>query len=487
MPHIAIARLWFEGNSFTPAPTLRPAFVGREWAAGPDALAAQAGTATELGAAHAWLATHPTWTATVLRCAAAQPGGPMDATLFAEWLTEVVAGLQAARPEGVYLSLHGACVTTDDPGADLTILRAVRAAVGPDVPVVASFDMHANLAPETATLLNGGAAYRTYPHVDMAATATRALRLLERALSGAPPLHGAIAKVAHVLHSFHMRDDAGPMADTWAEAAALQTGPVLDASLFGGFAWGDSPHAGPSAMVWAEDRATAEAAASRLAAALTARVRAFDVSLPLPKAALSAALAAPAGLVALLDPADNPLSGGIADTPGLLALLLAAGPSVETVLAFHHDPDAVAAAQAVGEGGVFDRPLGGRITRAYGDPAPFRGVVERLTDGRFVNQGPMERGTTVNLGPTAVLRTGRLRVIVTSAKEAAVDPGFFALHGIDLTEVRLLANKGKNHFRAAFAPLCAAIVEADFPGPASLDLAALPFLHVPKAWRLASV
>ncbi|PZW48716.1 microcystin degradation protein MlrC [Humitalea rosea] len=481
MPKIAIARLWFEGNSFTPTPTGWDAFRGREWADGPAAMTAQAGTATELGAAGAWFAARPEWTPQVLRCAAAQPGGKMADEVFETWIAEVTAALRAAPPDGVYLSLHGACVTASDPEADLTLLRAVRAAVGPGVPVTASFDMHANMAPEIAMLLDGASAYRTYPHVDMDAAATRALALLERALSGAAPLHGAIRKLPQVLHSFHMRDAGGPMAEVWAEAGMSETGPVRDASPFGGFAWGDSPYAGPSAMVWAETAAAAEATAARLIASLAARLPRFAVSLPGPEAALATALASPPGLVALLDPADNPLSGGIADTPGLLHLLR--DPPVETVLAFLHDPAAVAAAIAAGVGGAIDRPLAGQVTDAFGPPMPFAGVVEALTDGRFVNTGPMERGTTVDLGPTALLRAGRLRVVVTSRKEAAVDPGFFALHGIDLTRVRLLADKGKNHFRAAMAPLCSAIVEADFPGPASLDLAALPFRHVPEGWR----
>ncbi len=484
MPHIAIARLWFEGNSFTPTPTGPAEFHAREWTSGDAALAAQAGAATELGAAEAWLAARPDWRATVLRCAAAQPGGPMDQALFETWLDEVTAGLRAARPDGVYLSLHGACVTTANPSADLTLIRSVRAAVGPRVPVTASFDMHANMAPEIAALLDGASVYRTYPHTDMDATARRALALLERAMGGAAPLRGALLKLPRVLHSFHMRHEAGPMAEAWALAAALETGPVRDASLFGGFAWGDSPHAGPSAMVFADTVGAAEAAAATLRQALAERLPRFAVTLPGPEAALAAALAAPPGLVALLDPADNPLSGGIADTPGLLALLLAAGPPVETVLAFLHDPDAVVAAQNAGLGGRFCRSLGGRVTADFGPPVPFTGTVEALTDGRFVNAGPMECGSPVNLGQTAVLRAGRLRVVVTSIKEAAVDPGFFALHGIDLSAVRLLADKGKNHFRAAFAPLCAAIIEADFPGPASLDLASLPFRHVPAAWRL---
>jgi microcystin degradation protein MlrC len=156
---------------------------------------------------------------------------------------------------------------------------------------------------------------------------------------------------------------------------------------------------------------------------------------------------------------------------------------VETLFCFLHDPEAVQAARAAGVGGGFARDLGGRTTPAFGPPLPFAGVVETLTNGRFLNTGPMEHGAPMDLGPTAVVRRGRLRVVLTSRKEAAVDPGFFALHGIDLGGVRLLANKAKNHFRAAFAGRCSAIVECDAPGPAALDLGALPFRHVPAAWR----
>ena len=187
--------------------------------------------------------------------------------------------------------------------------------------------------------------------------------------------------------------------------------------------------------------------------------------------------------MALLDPADNPLSGGVADTPAMLRTLVESGPAVPTVFAFLHDAATVAQAAAAGQGASARFALGGRTTDAFGPPVVLDAVVERLTDGRFVNDGPMERGAPVDLGPTAVLRAGLLRIIVTSRKEAAVDPAFFALHGIDLAATRLLANKAKNHFRAAFAARCSAIVECDCPGPAALDLAALPFRHVPASWR----
>lgn len=483
MPHIAVARLWFEGNSFTPVPTPRSAFESREWGSGAAHLARYAGSATELGALGAFLADRPDWRATVLPCIAAQPGGPMADDALRAWRSEVEAALKAQRFDGVYLSLHGACVSESDPEADATTIARIRSIVGRDVPITASFDFHANMAPEIAEELDGASAYRTYPHVDMDAAALRALGLLERALSGAPRAHGHIAKRPMVLHSFHMRHEGGPMAEVWAEAAAAERAPILDASIFGGFAWGDSAYAGPSAMVWAEDGAAARDLAERLADSIAARRARFAVTLPDPATALRQALGAPPGLVALLDPADNPLSGGIADTPGMLRVLVAARLDVPAVFAFLHDPASVAAAAEAGIGATLTRHLGATITEAFGRPVITEVEVERLTDGRFVNEGPMERGAPVDLGPTCVLRVGQLRIICTTLKESAVDPAFFALHGIDLATTRLLANKAKNHFRAAFRDRCVAIVECDAPGPAALDLAALPFRHVPAAWR----
>lgn len=483
MPHIAIARLWFEGNSFTPVSTPKSAFESREWVAGPQALARYAGTATELGAVGAFLGVRPAWRATVLRCAGAQPGGPMADDAMAAWREEVEAGLKAQRFDGVYLSLHGACVTESDPEADATIVARIRSIVGKSVPITASFDFHANMAPEMARWLDGASAYRTYPHVDMDRAALRALALLERAIGGAPRAVGHIAKRPMVLHSFHMRDADGPMAEVWAEAAAAERAPILDASIFGGFAWGDSPYAGPSAMAWGEDATAARDLAERLADAIAARRARFLVVLPDAATALRQALAAPPGLVALLDPADNPLSGGIADTPGLLRTLVDAKLDIPAVFASLHDPASVAAAHEASVGATITRWLGGQVTEQFGKPVIAEVEVERLTDGVFVNDGPMERGAPVALGRSCVLRLGSLRIICTERKEAAVDPAFFRLHGIDLGATRLLANKAKNHFRAAFAERCSAILECDVPGPAALDLAALPFRHVPPAWR----
>ena len=46
----------------------------------------------------------------------------------------------------------------------------MRKVIGPDLPLVVSLDLHANVTPEMVAHADALIAYRTYPHVDMADT-----------------------------------------------------------------------------------------------------------------------------------------------------------------------------------------------------------------------------------------------------------------------------------------------------------------------------
>ncbi|MBV9191252.1 MAG: MlrC C-terminal domain-containing protein, partial [Betaproteobacteria bacterium] len=124
--------------------------------------------------------------------------------------------------------------------------------------------------------------------------------------------------------------------------------------------------------------------------------------------------------------------------------------------------------------------LGGRLAKTWGPPVELEAEVERVTDGRFRNAGPMERGLEVNLGRTAVLKTGALRIIVTESCQAPNDPEYFRLHGIDVAATELVCAKAKNHFRAAFGKAFDPIVDVDTVGPAAANLHALPFRNLPS-------
>ena len=125
--------------------------------------------------------------------------------------------------------------------------------VGPSgTPMAVSFDLHANLAPELSQLVDIAIAYKTYPHVDMRETAAKALELLAAMVAGRIRPRLAIAKVPAILPSFNMRTETGPMAEAQALARRLEgERGLLDVSPVGGFAYGDSPHAGPSVLALA--------------------------------------------------------------------------------------------------------------------------------------------------------------------------------------------------------------------------------------------
>ena len=486
MLRLAILRFSHEGNSFNPVATGREAFEAAEWLKGEAAREAYRGTRTEMGAAVDFLDVHTDWQGEFLRCAAAPPGGPVPDRLIADVTAEAVADLSGGGWDGVYVSLHGAMIGETRLSPDLDMLRAVRGAVGPSCPVAASFDLHANMAAEIASVLDIAVGYKTYPHVDTWETAEKALGLLARAVAGEIRPAVTVEPAGLVLLSHNMRTASGPMADIEALARDLEARHGLyDVTSFGGFTFGDTPNAGASVCVTAErGDANAHQAARSLCDEVVRRREAFLPDLPGPEAALRNALATPQeGLVAILEPADNPMSGGIGDTPALFRALVKAGPELPCLFAFFCDPDLVARARTAGEGGEIAAHLGGRLTDIYGPPVEARLRVLRLTDGRFVNDGPMWAGMAVDLGGSVLFELAdnpMIRVIVTGACISPNDDAWFRLHGVNLADVRILAAKAKNHFRAAFGDACARIVDVDTPGPATAHAAGLPYHHVAR-------
>ena len=106
--------------------------------------------------------------ATRLRVSQAQPNGPVEESFFKGFLAEIAAGLKSAGPlDGVFVSCHGAALAegTDDPDGDL--FELIRSIVGPDIPVVAVFDLHANVSRRMTDNLSVFVGYLENPHNDI--------------------------------------------------------------------------------------------------------------------------------------------------------------------------------------------------------------------------------------------------------------------------------------------------------------------------------
>lgn len=488
---IGIARLWHEANSFTADTVSLDHFEGREYARGAEAAEQFRGTTVETGGALEW-ADRTGAQLVFSRLAASAPGGPVEQGVLDALIEEIVDDPAFGDVDGIYLSMHGSCIGTNDTSPETTLVTRLRARF-PDLPISASFDMHCIPTDDMCAALDGATVYREYPHTDMPQAAIRALTLLEDLIKRGTRGRVVLACCDLILPSFNMRtDEPGPMTEIKNLARLLEeeqaaAGLPLAIYPYASFAYADVPATNSGVMVSINTRDDpaallgAKNVARRVVREMTMRKARFRPGLSSATSLLAQAPWQDGRRWAILEPSDNPMSGGNGDTTGLLSAALEADLPEGTVFAFIADPAAVEDAQRAGIGAALTLDLGGRQDSRFGAPVRVQAVVEMLTDGKFVNTGPMEHGIAVNLGPSALLRVGRMRVIVTSRVYSPNDPGYFHLHGIEATKIPLLLAKAKNHIRASFGRSFDVFVQVETPGPAMADITQLPFRHIPAA------
>lgn len=396
--------------------------------------------------------------------AAAVPSAQVTEEAFENMAALILDGLNTHAPfDAVYLDLHGAMVTEHLEDGEGELLRRVRAQVGPDVPVVASLDFHANttaLMLEQADLL---VAYRSYPHLDMADTGRRAARLLDDMLQ-----HGRPAKARRALPFLIPLTGqctmVEPARSVYAYLAELEQTPgVRSLSFTPGFPPADIWDCGPAVVAYADEQDAAERAVAALAGFIQAREAGFEVPMLDPDTAVQTAMRANSlKPYVLADVQDNSGAGATSDTTGLLAALVR-NQARDAVVGLLVDPDAAAAAHQAGLGAELELSLGGKLYQ--GDP-PFTGrfTVKGLSDGRFLCTGPFYQGVQANLGLCAWLAIGGVSVVVSTHRMQAADQAQFRHLGIEPTTAKILGLKSTVHFRGDFTDIAEKILIVEAPG-----------------------
>ncbi len=428
------------------------------------------------------------WQPVALRMAAAQPGGPAEHAFFEELVSDIEARLRAAAPlDAVFISSHGAALTTESDDPDGELFARIRAIVGPQVPVVAVLDLHTNVSQRMTDALSAFVAYRCNPHTDLRERGEEVARHLHALIANGP---GVVERVRLPLVPPATAQLVAP-GTPYAELIALgQThvgGAILNVSLCGGFALADCEKCGFSVVVTAQggDRAAARSLALALAQTVWQQRDRFVSRLTPVDEAVRAALdaGAPGGAPLILaDVADNPGAGGGGNTVLLLQSLLAAG-AQGVLLGVFTDAALAQEANALGVGANFIARFN-RDQRddLFAQPCQYPARVLALSDGRFVGRRGMVKGSQHEMGPSALLDLGGVRVAVISKRQQLLDPAQLDVLGVDLASVRTLVVKSRGHFRAAFDEFAPRerILEVDGPGLTTPNLKTLPWTRMPR-------
>lgn len=492
MARIAVGGFQHETNTFAPAKADYAAFeAGGGWPGvtfGDEI--AEVVRGANIPAAGAIEALHALGHRTTgLVWAAASPSAHVTRDAYERIAGEIVRRLREGGPfDGVYLDLHGAMVADHLDDGEGELLARVRRVVGPRVPVVASLDLHANVTPEIMERCEALVAYRTYPHVDMAATGARAVRMLDAILREGEAPARRFVTLDYLTGIPSQSTLLEPAKGLCALLEELEHRHRVSLSFTPGFPMADIPGCGMAVFGYGADREALALAIDALHGAVADAEPDFALELHLPEAAVAYAMAhGDTGCpVVLADTQDNPGAGGNGDTTGLLAALVQAG-AQSAVLGLLVDPAAALRAHEIGAGrhGTFAL---GEISGVPGT-RPFAGEfdVERLGDGVFTCTGPMFHGCHMHLGPMALLRSRAapgVRVVLASVKCQAADQEMFRHVGVEPGAQRIVAVKSSVHFRADFEPMAREVLVVKAPGPALADPAELRWTRLRKGLRL---
>jgi microcystin degradation protein MlrC len=430
----------------------------------------------------------------------APPSSYVERDAYERVAEAILEDLAAQQPfDGIYLDLHGAMVAEHHEDGEGELLRRIRTLVGDRLPIVVSLDYHTNMTPEMVRHASAMVGYRTYPHVDMAETGSRAVALLDRLLRERP-LHKAYRQIDFLIPLVWQCTMAGPAQAVFALIDEIERGAeagnpgashnqgIVAIVHTPGFPPADIANCGPALVVYGHDRETAEAAADRIVAAINDREGDFAGRLYTPEEAVSEALRlshSATKTIVLADIQDNPGAGGTSDTVGLLRALIAQK-ATGAVIGMIVDLEAAEAATAAGEGAPLGCAVGAKIGYAGETPVEADWQVVRLGSGRFVGTGPMYGGAHFDIGPMALItdRDSGVSAVLAAKRIQPVDKEMFRHVGVEPASVPILALKSTVHFRADFQPIAEAVLCVVSPGAHVSDPTELPYRNLRHGIRL---
>lgn len=416
----------------------------------------------------AFLRDYPAEVAPLLH-ARAVPGGPVSRAAYEGFKAEFLALLEAARPfDAVYLAMHGAMKVEGMFDAEGDWICAVRAAVGPEMLIATSYDLHGNVSARIVDQIDIFAAYRTAPHIDTPETMRAAYGMLLRALAtGVRP--GVVrVPVPLLLPGERSSTEDEPARSLYAALPGLEGPGVWRTDLMIGYVWADEPRATACAVVTGTDHAAAGAVALKIAESFWAardQFRFGPVTGPLDEM-LQLAEAARTAPVILADSGDNPTGGGVGDRADVLAALIARDWQGALVAGITDRP-AVEACFAAGQGARLSLRIGASLDPA-GVSVTAEAKVLRLDD-----PGPVAERQ-------AVVEIGGITLVLAARRRPYHDIADFTRLGLDPASVRLLVVKS-GYLSPELAPLANPNLMALTDGVVNQDIARLPNLHRPQA------
>jgi microcystin degradation protein MlrC len=426
------------------------------------------------------------WKAVPILVTASEPNGPCNQEFFNNTCDKMRELLYAAGPlDGVYFSAHGGMTATESLDPDGDLFKMVREVVGPDVPIIATLDLHANISEEMISSTNMLISYITNPHVDQKERAQEAARFMVEMLSGLNPITVAV-RLPITAPTVTLLSASGPYADLINYGQQALTDEIVNVSIVAGFVFSDLAKNGMTVLVTVRTNiSTARTLALDIATRAWDMRERFKIQLTSVKDTVEMVIKnnkddlRPSLIFA--DVADNPGGGGSGNTTLILSELYKAG-VMDVLFGIFFDPSLVQMAIDAGIGCDFKAIFNAKSESEFSKRFEATATVVALSNGECVGRRGLWAGRSLSLGATALLQVGGIKVVVVSKRKQCAEPRFFEMFNLDIAKARSVFVKSRGHFRAGFDEFfnddC--IFEVDAPGLTSPVLSRFNFKNLPR-------
>lgn len=478
MYRIFIGGLLMEANSFNPVYSTRETFTCMLEG---ETLHQMRGTSLEMGGVFDTLEKQPDVEIVPGFYAQACTSGPIKGEEFTYLSQRLFQSLRdAGKVDGVLLVLHGAMQSETVDDCEGYIISQVRALVGADVPVCASFDFHALLTTQMMQGLDGASGYFTYPHIDHFETGVRACDSLLELLRCGEKTYKICHRIPMIMSCENSNTIDSPMVPAMDMfQKLLHSAGVCSGSIFMAQPWLDSPELGCSICIFARGEENRQRITEKIDAILTYLWNARSSFYP-PMPKIDEALKRIQDMkkpVILVDYGDVPNAGSTGDGTVVLDALLKADlqePSVVVVA----DQESTDLAERVGVGNEALFHIGGfGAAGEYNQRIPVKATVLRLEPAPFVHLGPAQKGLVSDPGMRALLKSGNVYIILCRRVCISHDQNMLLTMGLDPKEMSIISMRATHSFMSTYAGIYGSWIYVDTPGCSTRNVKDLPFEH----------
>ena len=402
--------------------------------------------------------------------AEATPGGMLSAETFEFLVSELLASFRPIGAIDACLVVpHGAAVSEKASDMDGEWLHRLRKMLGPEVLIVGTLDLHANVSERMVASTDALVAYTENPHVDQRERGREAAMIVVDALRGRCRPTQKLLQVPLAISIEQQFTGLEPCKSLYGFAKGLAgTAGVISISIALGFPYADVHEMGTAIIVVTDDNSGgAEVVARRLFDyIIQGKERFVGVKNTIAMSLQQAEQAAKP--VLLLDMGDN-IGGGAPGNGIALLEALAAKHMIKFFMCIH-DPLAVAAVEQLG-----DRRGAIEIT-GFNERGSLRkkiNVVPRLVaDGKFRESEPRHGGqASFDMGKMALAEIGPDRVLMfMSLRIPPFSLNQLTSFGIAPERFDVIVAKGVNAPIAAYGKVCRTIIQVDTPGVTRADM-----------------